>query len=123
MREVKAIIRCEKVAGVIDALEQEGIQAFVLDNIMGVGSHLIDPKNVEYSMECVEQYTKMAKLEFICREQNLEKYLHLIRHHAYSGGSGDGYVYVTPVETMIQIRSGKSGQAGLRRLREFLEAT
>ncbi|HKJ67503.1 MAG TPA: P-II family nitrogen regulator [bacterium] len=121
MREVKAIVRCEKVGGIIEALEQEGIQAFVVDNIMGVGSHLIDPKNVDYSMECVEQYTKMAKLEFICRENRLEKYLHLIRHHAYSGGSGDGYVYITPVETMMQIRSGESGRAALRQLREVLE--
>lgn len=121
MREVKAIVRCEKVAEVIEALEHEGIQAFVVDNIMGVGSHLVDPNQTKYSMECVDQYTKMAKLEFICREESLEKYLHLIRHHAYSGGSGDGYVYITPVETMMKIQSGKSGQAGLRGLREVLE--
>jgi len=123
MREVKAIIRCDKVADVLRALEDEGVQAFVVDNIMGVGSHLIDPKDVNYSMECVERYTKMARVEFICREKNLEKYLHHIRHHAYSGGSGDGYVYVTPVETVMKIRSGKSGDSALRQLREVLEAT
>lgn len=121
MREVKAIVRCDKVQTILEALEKEGVQAFVVDNIMGVGHQLIDPENANYSMECVERYTRMAKIEFICRQRSLEKYLHLIRHHAFTSKRGDGYVYVTPVETMMQIRSGQSDEAGLRTLREVLE--
>ncbi len=121
MREIKAIIRCEKVQTVLKALENEGIQAFSVHHIMGVGSHLIDPDNAEFSMECVDRFTKMAKLEFICRETNVEKYLHLIRHHSFTSKPGDGYVYVTPVESMMQIRSGESGTTGLRDLREVLD--
>lgn len=121
MREVKAIVRCDKVQTILEALEEKGIQAFVVDHVMGVGRQLIDPENANYSMECVERYTKMARIEFICRQRNLEKYLHLIRHHAFTSREGDGYVYVTPVETMMQIRSGKGGEAALRTLREVLE--
>lgn len=123
MREIKAIIRCDKVQSVLSALEAEGIQAFSVHHIMGVGSHLIDPENAEFSMECVDRFTKMAKLEFICREMNVEKYMHLIRHNAFTSKPGDGYVYVTPVESMMQIRSGEHGKKGLRDLREVLDSS
>ncbi|MCF7805252.1 MAG: hypothetical protein K9N46_13400 [Candidatus Marinimicrobia bacterium] len=121
MRLIRAIIRCDKVQNVLDSLEDEGVQAFTVDHTQGMGSHLIDPDNAEYSMECLDRYTTMAKLEFICREQNINKYLHLIRHNAFTSKSGDGYVYVTPVETMMQIRSGETDKKGLRHLREVLD--
>ncbi len=121
MRLVRAIIRCSKVQDVLNVLESEGVEAFTVDHTQGVGSHLIDPENAEFSMECLDQYTTMAKIEFICREQNINKYLHLIRHHAFTSKSGDGYVYVIPVETMMQIRSGDTDRKGLRHLREVLD--
>jgi len=121
MRLIRAMIRCEKIQDVLDALESEGVEAFTVDHTQGIGSHLIDPDNASVSMECIDHYTKMTKLEFICREKNVNKYLHLIRHYAFTGKSGDGYIYVIPVETMVQIRSGDTDQKGLRHLREVLD--
>lgn len=112
MKEVKAYLRCQKVEEVIEALDQLGVNGITLIDVMGLGA-MADPHTSKYSMRCVERYSDVAKLEVVCREQDVHAIVRTIREHAYTGMKGDGMIFVVPVEMTIKIRTGAVGEEGL----------
>lgn len=112
MKEIKAYIRCEKAEAVIAALEEVGIKGITLINVMGLGE-LADPHKARYSFECVEKYSKVAKLEVVCRDRDASQIVQTIRQVAYTWLPGDGIIFVSPVEEAIKIRNGVTGEEAL----------
>lgn len=112
MKEIKAYVRCEKVDEVIDALERAGIEGITVIDVMGLGL-LADPRSAKYSMECVERYSKVAKLEVVSRDNDVHRILEIVRKNAYTGTRGDGLIFVTSVEMAVKVRTGALGEAGL----------
>lgn len=112
MKEVKAYVRCQKVEEVIETLEEAGIDGITLIDVMGLGP-LADPKTAKYSIECVEKYSEVAKLEVVCRDDDVHRVVEIIRSGAYTGMRGDGIIFVSPVEMAVKIRSGAVGEGGL----------
>ncbi len=106
MKEIKAFVRVYKVDRIIEALQNLGITDFTIGDVMGVGKHLEDLADAEYSMEIIKKYSKIAKLELVCRADKVEKIVTVLRKEAYTGMKGDGIIYVTPVEMVIKIRTG-----------------
>ncbi len=106
MKEIKAFVRVYKVDKIIDALQDLGITDFTITEVMGVGKHLEDLTDAEYSIEIIKKYSKIAKLELVCRADKVEKITTKLRQVAYTGMKGDGIIYVTPVEKVIKIRTG-----------------
>ncbi|HKJ46753.1 MAG TPA: P-II family nitrogen regulator [Balneolales bacterium] len=104
MKEVKAFIRCDKAEEVMEALEQTGEKNVTLIDVMGVGS-LADPHTAKYSIECVKKFSDVAKIELICRDEDVKSIVDIIRRKAYTGMKGDGMIYTTPVEHFVEIRS------------------
>ncbi|MFQ6108843.1 MAG: P-II family nitrogen regulator [Candidatus Aminicenantales bacterium] len=113
MKEVKAYIRSRKAEGVIRALEEAGISGMTLIDVMALGTTGIDPKDYKYSIEYVKKYSKVAKLEIICPDEDVHKIVEIIRQKAYTGSRGDGMIFVSPVEMGIKIRTGAIGEEGL----------
>lgn len=112
MKEVKAYVRCQKVEGVIEALDEAGISGTTLIDVMGTGL-LADPQRSKYSIKYVERYSQVAKLEVVCRDDDVHHIVEIIRSNAYSGMAGDGIIFVSPVEMAVKIRSGSIGETGL----------
>lgn len=112
MKEIKAYIRCEKAEQVVHALEDASVKGVTLIDVMAVGSN-IDPKNYKYSIACVEKYQKVAKLEVICAEENVDRFVDIIRKEAYTSRQGDGIICVSDVERIVKIRTGEEGAAAL----------
>ncbi len=106
MREVKAFIRSKKAEKVIDVLEELGIADLTLIDVMGMGENFEDPSLAKYSMHVVRKYSGIAKIEVVCKTEDVQRIIDIIRDTAYSGLKGDGMIYVTPVETAIKIRTG-----------------
>jgi len=104
MKEVKAFIRCDKAEEVMEALEQTGEKNVTLIDVMGVGS-LADPHTAKYSIECVKKFSDVAKIELICRDEDVKSIVDIIRRKAYTGMKGDGMIYTTPVEHFVEIRN------------------
>lgn len=71
MTEVKSFIRCRLAEEVIAALEDAGIHDITLIDVMGLGEHLIDPDKAKYSIKCVEKYSEIAKVEIVCRDEEV----------------------------------------------------
>jgi len=113
MQEIKAYVRSEKVNAVLEALEKIGLTGVTVIDVMAVGPGLIDPEHVKYSMEYVERYSQIAKLEMICRGSDIDKIIDIIRKHAYTGGAGDGLIAVSEISRVVKIRSGRENYDAL----------
>lgn len=112
MKAVKAYIRTAKVEEVVHALEESGVCDMTVIDVMAVG-HQADPGDSKFSMELMERYAKVAKLEIVCEDERIHSIVEILRKAAYTGRSGDGMVYVTPVEMAVKIRTGAVGEEGL----------
>jgi len=53
------------------------------------------------------------KVEVVTDDTNVEKVLEAITTAAHTGKIGDGKVWVTPVETVIRVRTGERGTDAL----------
>jgi len=113
MNEIKAYIRTEKVNDVIESLEEMGLTGVTVIDVMALGPGLIDESRAKYSMEYVERYSRVAKLELICSGEAVETIIGIIRENAYTGGAGDGLIAVSEVQNVVKIRSGRADEEAL----------
>lgn len=112
MREIKAYVRPEKLDSVMRALRTAGVSHVVVNHVESHGSG-VDPGHWRISMEAGSQYTKNAKIEFVCPEDKVDKLVGVIEQHARTGDPGDGIVFVFTVDRAVKIRSGTEGSAAL----------
>jgi len=112
MKEIKAYMRTVKVEETVRSLEKAGICGMTVIDVMALGTQS-DPKNLKFSMELIEKYTKVVKLELVCADEKVHQILEILKTTAYTGQSGDGIIYVSPVEMAIKIRTGAIGEEGL----------
>lgn len=113
MKEVKAFIRAQKAEQVIDALEQADVTDITLIDVMGLGNHMADPETSNYSVELVNKYSQLAKIEIVCTAADVDKIVETIQKVAYTGLKGDGMIYVSPVELAVKIRTGARGSEAI----------
>ena len=111
MKEIKAYIRKIKVEEVVHALEKIGISNMTILDVMEVGEQA-DPKSLKLSIELIEKYANVSKLEIVCADDRVALIVKTLREAAYTGSPGDGIIYVTPVEHAIKIRTGGAEVCG-----------
>ena len=102
MKEVKAYIRRQMVDHVVRSLEHAGYTDMTLIDVKGVTAGL-PREEYHYSLELAEKYMNAVKLEIVCKDQDAEKIVGLIKTGAHTGRKGDGLIYVTPVEHAVRI--------------------
>lgn len=112
MKEVKAYIRHHQVNRVIEALEREGFTDMTLIDVRGITSGLLE-EEYKYSLELAQKYMDVIKLEIVCADGQARKAVAIIAEAAQTGRQGDGLVFVTPVESIVRIKSGRKGKAAL----------
>ena len=108
MREIKAIIRRERVAHVLGALHaRSDLPGVTISLVEGVGQTLGDADSVQFGE------VGMAKLETVVSADLVDWIVENIQQAAFTGRPGDGRIFVIPVEQAVQIRSGKKGAGAL----------
>lgn len=111
MYEVKAIIRPERLAAVVQALRQiPEIPGLTVSVVRGFGRRSAGVPSAD-APEYGE--TEMAKLETVVPEALLPRVVDTVQEVAATGRPGDGKVFVIRVEEAIKIRSGARGSAVL----------
>ena len=104
MKEIKAYIRPEKIDPVVHALEDIGITDMTIIDVQALG-RLTDPEKAKYSVEFVEKYSRIVKLEIVVDDDQAPSVIQQTLQTAYSGRPGDGMVFVAPVEDAYRIRT------------------
>jgi nitrogen regulatory protein P-II 1 len=108
MKEVKAYVRVGVVQEVVSALESAGFYCMTMIDISALGN-LADPARSKYSIEFTERYSKMARLELVCEDDDAGKVVEIIREKGCTHQSGDGIIFVLPVDRAVKVRTGEEG--------------
>lgn len=100
MKEIKAVIRPHKLDEVLNALHKLG-------RLPSVMSSQATTTNVGAEFYKSEQ---MAKIELMVPDDQVEAVVGLIAQAAHTGNSGDGRIFIIPIEDSIVIRTGERGE-------------
>jgi len=108
MKEVKAYVRVRKAENVVRALEEAGFTRMTIIDVSALGK-LADSEETKYSIEFVEKYSKMAKIELVCQDRDVDVVVTVIQQNGCTHQHGDGMIFVAPVERAVRIRTGEEG--------------
>ena len=109
MKLVTAVIKPFKLDDVRAALSQIGVQGITVTEVKGFGrqkGHTELYRGAEY----VVDFLPKVKLEIAVSDDDVEKAIEAITSTANSGKIGDGKIFVSPLEQVIRIRTGKTGE-------------
>ena len=106
MKEIKAYIRHEKADLVIEKLEEAGVKGMTLLDANAL-AEWADKEAFSFSIEYVQKYTKVVKIELICNNEDSDKLVNVISKYAHTGKSGDGWIFVSPIEKAVRIKTGE----------------
>lgn len=115
MKEIKAYIRRDKVNLVIEELEKAGVPGITVVDVHPVG-YGYEPNYFEsYHTELINRYRYLAivKLEVVCADKDLERFVQLVQEQCCTGDEGDGMIFVAGVFDAIRIRDGARGEQAL----------
>jgi nitrogen regulatory protein P-II 1 len=112
MKEIKAYVRPKKAEEIITELEVNGLTAMTVIDVSMIGSWA-DPDKSKLSMEYCEKYCNCVKIEFVCPDEDVDKYLNLILNKGHSGQKGDGKIFISDISDAYSITTKKHGAEAL----------
>ena len=105
MKKVEAIIRPFKLEDVKVALVNAGIVGMTVTEVRGFGRQKGQVERYRGSEFTVEFLQKL-KIEVVVADDNVSEVLKAIADAAKTGEIGDGKIFISPVESVIRIRTG-----------------
>lgn len=105
MKEIKAYIRREKADIVIEKLEDAGVKGMTVIDVYAL-CEWADKENFSFSIEFVEKYSKVIKLEIVCNDDEVDRLVDVIAKYGHTGNSGDGMIFTSTVDSSLKIRTG-----------------
>ena len=112
MKLITAIIKPYKVDEVKTALQAFGVHGLTVTEASGYGrqrGHTEVYRGAEYTIDLVPK----VKLDVLVEDHDVETLIDVIAKAAQTGKIGDGKVWVTPVETVVRVRTGERGAEAL----------
>jgi nitrogen regulatory protein P-II 1 len=109
MKEIKAIIRPVKLLEVTEELHKiEGLPGVTVSEIKGFGKSRARNAKDRIVYEMVE-FVSRIKLEVVVRDEMAVDVVNVIQKVAHTGNTGDGKIFVIPVEDVVKIRTNERG--------------
>jgi nitrogen regulatory protein PII len=113
MKKIEAIIRSERLQAVQDALDQLGVSGLTVSEVMGAGAQRGYTEHYRGSRANISLLPKI-KLESVVPDEIVEKVVDAVVAAAYTGETGDGRLFVYPVDLGVRIRTGERGEETVR---------
>jgi nitrogen regulatory protein P-II 1 len=108
MKLVTAIVKPFTLDDVKAALEQIGVLGMTVGEVQGYGrqkGHTEIYRGAEYSVDFVPK----IRIDVVVDDAQVDKTIDAVVEAARTGKIGDGKVWVTPVETVVRVRTGERG--------------
>lgn len=109
MKKVEAIIKPFKLDEVKEALSDIGIHGMTVTEIKGFG-RTGGKKEVYRGSAYVVDFVPKVRIEIIVADDAVRQVVTCIMEAARTGRIGDGKIFVTPVDEVIRIRTGETGE-------------
>ena len=108
MKLITAIIRPFKLDEVREALSQGGVTGITITEVKGFGrqkGHTELYRGAEY----VVDFLPKVKIETAVADDRVDVVIEAIATAAKTGKTGDGKIFVTPIDQVVRIRTGETG--------------
>ena len=112
MRLVTAIVKPFKLDDVKAALTELGLTGMTVTEVRGFGrqrGHTEVYRGAEYTVEFVPK----IRIEVLADDDEAKRLADAIVEAARTGQIGDGKVWISPVDTVIRVRTGEMGNEAL----------
>jgi nitrogen regulatory protein P-II 1 len=109
MKKVEAIIKPFKLDEVKESLSEIGVHGMTVTEVKGFG-RTGGKKEVYRGSAYVVDFVPKVKIEIIVADDNVREVIATIGEAAKTGRIGDGKIFVTPVDEVIRIRTGETGE-------------
>lgn len=112
MKLVTAIIKPQKLDDVKEALIAAGITGMTVSEAKGFGRQLGLTevyRGAQYKVDLIPK----IRLEVLVTSATADKAIKVITEAARTGNIGDGKVWATPVDSVVRVRTGESGEAAV----------
>jgi len=112
MKLITAIVKPSKVDDIKRALQADGVHGMTVSETRGFGrqkGHTEIYRGAEYTVDFIPK----VRIEVLADDAECDHIVVLIVSTANSGSIGDGKLWVTPVETVVRIRTGERGSDAL----------
>jgi nitrogen regulatory protein P-II 1 len=112
MNKIEAIIKPFKLDDVKEALNSLGVQGMTVTEVKGFGRQK-GHKEIYRGAEYLVDFLPKIKVEVVVRSALVNQVIEKIIAAARTGSIGDGKIFVTPVETVIRIRTSERDEDAL----------
>ena len=112
MKLITAIVKPFKLDDVRESLSEIGVQGITVTEVKGFGrqkGHTELYRGAEY----VVDFLPKVKIEVAVADGVVEQTIEAITKAANTGKIGDGKVFVSPLEQVIRIRTGETGEEAI----------
>jgi nitrogen regulatory protein P-II 1 len=112
MKKVEIITRPYKLDDVKDALSKLGIKGMTVTEVKGFGrqrGHKEVYRGAEYQVDFVVK----VRIEVVIEDGLLAEVIRTVQATARTGQVGDGKIFVSPIEDVVRIRTGETGEAAV----------
>jgi nitrogen regulatory protein P-II 1 len=112
MKKIEAIIREEKLDAVKKALEANSYFGMTVSEVSGRGKQKGIPLQWRVGEYRVDLLPKI-KVELVVLDQDVSIAIDAIVRAARTGETGDGKIFVLPVETVVRVRTGDRNESAI----------
>ncbi|MCH7342488.1 P-II family nitrogen regulator [Pelomonas sp. CA6] len=112
MKLITAVIKPFKLDEVREQLSAIGVQGLTVTEVKGFGrqkGHTELYRGAEY----VVDFLPKVKIEAAVADAVVEQVIEAIEKAARTGKIGDGKIFVSPLDQVVRIRTGETGQDAL----------
>jgi len=103
MHEVKAFIHRNRVADVVNALNEAGFRNITVVDVQAILKAL-SSKEQDYSVDIGQKVVTEVKLELVCDNDNrTAAAVEAIRENAKTGQPEAGWIYISEIHSSIRI--------------------
>jgi nitrogen regulatory protein P-II 1 len=112
MKLVTAVIKPHKWEDVREALETFGVTGMTVSEVSGYGrqkGHTEVYRGAEYDIALVPK----IRIEIVVGDADVDAIVDAVLRSAATGQIGDGKVWVTPVESVVRVRTAERDEGAL----------
>ena len=101
MKMIRAIIRPEMADVVTEGLAESGFYSLTKMPVFGRGKQ----KGLTIGNAHYDELPKTLII-IVVEDKSVDEVLKVIQYKAYTGSEGDGKVFISPVESVVTVRTG-----------------
>ncbi len=112
MKKIEAIIREERFSAVKAALEEASYWGMTVSEVSGRGKQkgiTLQGRAGEYRVDLLPK----IKIELVVLDPDVSPVIDAIIRNARTGETGDGKIFVSPVEMVVRVRTGDRNEAAV----------